>query len=42
VGDLARKVKQQISLMPENLSATMTEQDLVNLVEYLTTLRNKR
>ena len=30
-----RKVKQSISLMPEGLSQTMTQQELVDLVEYL-------
>ena len=30
-----RKVKQSISLMPEGLSQSMTRQDLVNLVEFL-------
>jgi putative heme-binding domain-containing protein len=35
-----RLVMQKISLMPENLSGTMTMKELVDLVEYLTTLRN--
>lgn len=30
-----RKVQQKISLMPEGLTAAMTKQDLVNLVEFL-------
>ncbi len=33
--DIARKVMQKVSLMPEGLSEAMTQQDLVNLVEYL-------
>jgi putative heme-binding domain-containing protein len=40
-GDIARQVKQKISIMPEGLSQTMTKQELVDLVEYLTTLKNK-
>jgi putative membrane-bound dehydrogenase-like protein len=40
-GDVARQVKQKISLMPENLSQAMTKQELVDLVEYLATLKNK-
>jgi putative membrane-bound dehydrogenase-like protein len=39
--DIARQVKQKISIMPEGLSQTMTKQELVDLVEYLTTLKNK-
>jgi len=31
--------KMEKSLMPENLQETMSESDLVDLVEYLTTLR---
>lgn len=38
--DIARLVKQTISLMPEGLSETMTQQDLVDLVEYLTSLKS--
>jgi putative heme-binding domain-containing protein len=30
-----RRVQQKISLMPEGLTAAMTKQDLVNLVEFL-------
>jgi putative heme-binding domain-containing protein len=30
-----RKVKQNVSLMPEGMSQTMTQQDLVDLVEFL-------
>jgi putative membrane-bound dehydrogenase-like protein len=33
--EVARKVKQNISLMPEGLSQSMTQQELVDLVEYL-------
>ena len=39
--EVQRAVKQPISIMPEGLSGTMTAQDLVDLVEYLTTLRNQ-
>jgi putative membrane-bound dehydrogenase-like protein len=39
--DIARQVKQKISLMPENVAEAMTQQELVDLVEYLSTLRNK-
>jgi putative heme-binding domain-containing protein len=39
--DIARQVKQKISIMPENLSQGMTRKELVDLVEYLSTLRNK-
>jgi putative heme-binding domain-containing protein len=37
--DLEEFKKQEKSLMPENLQETMSESDLVDLVEYLTTLR---
>ena len=33
--EIKRKVKQKASLMPENLIQTMTKQDLINLVEFL-------
>jgi putative membrane-bound dehydrogenase-like protein len=39
--DVDRKVMQNVSLMPEALAGTMTMRDLVDLVEYLSTLRNK-
>jgi putative membrane-bound dehydrogenase-like protein len=39
--DIARQVKQPVSIMPEGMSQTMTKQELVDLVEYLTTLKNK-
>lgn len=35
VDQIDRKVQQKISLMPEGLTAAMTRQDLVNLVEFL-------
>jgi putative heme-binding domain-containing protein len=41
VEDVDRKVMQKVSLMPEGLSGTMTVKELVDLVEYLSTLRNK-
>ena len=34
-----RKVQQKFSIMPEGLSGTMTKQELVDLVEYLSTLK---
>jgi putative heme-binding domain-containing protein len=37
--DLEQLKKQDKSLMPENLQETMSEQGLVDLVEYLTTLK---
>lgn len=39
VDDIDRKVQQKFSLMPEGLSGTMTKQELVDLVEYLVTLK---
>ncbi len=37
--DVARKVMQKVSLMPEGLNQAMTEKDLVNLVEFLSEQR---
>ena len=37
--DIEQIVKQPISLMPENLNQNLTEQELVDLVEYLMTLK---
>ena len=39
--DVDRKAVQKISLMPEGLAGAMTMKELVDLVEYLSTLRNK-
>ena len=39
--EIKKLVKQPVSIMPEGLSGTMTRQELVDLVEYLSTLRNK-
>ena len=39
--DIDRKVMQKVSLMPEGLAGAMTMKELVDLVEYLSTLRNK-
>jgi putative heme-binding domain-containing protein len=39
--DLEEFRKQEKSLMPENLQETMTEQELVDVVEYLLTLKKK-
>ncbi len=38
---VAKKVKQTVSLMPEGLANAMTQQNLVNLVEYLASLKEK-
>ena len=37
---IAKMVKQTISLMPEGLNEAMTQKELVNLVEYLMTLKS--
>ena len=37
IDDIAKKVMQKVSLMPESLNEAMTKQDLVNLVEFLST-----
>lgn len=37
--DIARREKQTLSVMPSGLQQTMTTQDLVDLVEYLSSLR---
>jgi putative heme-binding domain-containing protein len=37
--DIEELVKQKISLMPADLQKTMTTQELVDVVEYLTTLK---
>ena len=39
--DVDRKVMQKVSLMPEGLAGALTMKELVDLVEYLSTLRNK-
>jgi putative heme-binding domain-containing protein len=39
IEEVDRKVQQKFSLMPEGLSGTMTKQELVDLVEYLSTLK---
>ena len=41
IEDVDRKVVQKTSIMPEGLAGAMTMKELVDLVEYLTTLRNK-
>ena len=38
---IAKLVKQAISLMPEGLNETMTRQDLLNLVEFLASLKQQ-
>lgn len=37
--DLARKTKQKLSIMPAGLEQTMSQQELVDLVEYLSSLK---
>ncbi|QMU31270.1 PVC-type heme-binding CxxCH protein [Adhaeribacter radiodurans] len=39
LADVVSKKQMETSLMPSNLQQTMSEQELVNLVEYLTTLK---
>jgi putative heme-binding domain-containing protein len=39
--DIVSREQIDNSLMPSNLQAAMTEQDLVDLVEYLKTLKGK-
>ena len=38
--DIARMAKQALSIMPEALNETMTQTDLVDLVEYLAALKS--
>ena len=40
VEKVEKKVQQKISIMPDGLNVALTQQELVDLVEYLTTLRN--
>jgi putative membrane-bound dehydrogenase-like protein len=40
--DIVSKIELENSLMPSNLQSTMSEQDLVDLVEYLSTLKAKK
>jgi len=40
--DIDEKEKQKNSLMPNDLHASLTEDQLVDLVEYLMTLKNKK
>ena len=39
--DIAGREKQKISLMPADLQKAMTDQDLLDVVEYLRTLRDE-
>ena len=41
-GDVDQIVKQKISIMPADLQKLLSEQDLVDVVEYLTTLRKAK
>jgi putative heme-binding domain-containing protein len=41
-GDVVSKTKMETSLMPGNLQSSMTEQDLVDLVEYLQQLKKSK
>ncbi|HEX6985505.1 MAG TPA: PVC-type heme-binding CxxCH protein [Planctomycetaceae bacterium] len=40
--DVAEVAKQEVSLMPADLQKVLTEQELVDLVEFLTTLRKEK
>lgn len=40
--DIAKRTKQKLSIMPAGLQQNMSTEDLVNLVEYLTTLKKGR
>jgi putative heme-binding domain-containing protein len=40
-GEVASKKRQKISIMPDGLPAGLTQQELVDLVEYLATLKNQ-
>ena len=40
-GDIKNREKLATSMMPSGLSQSLTQEDLVNLVEYLSTLRKK-
>ncbi|HVV73636.1 MAG TPA: hypothetical protein VHI52_19355, partial [Verrucomicrobiae bacterium] len=37
--DIARRTQQKLSIMPAGLEKTMSTQDLVDLVEYLSSLK---
>jgi hypothetical protein len=37
--DIAKRTKQKLSIMPAGLQQNMTAQELVDLVEYLATLK---
>ncbi len=39
--EINQKVKQKLSLMPADLMKEMTEKDLINVVEFMTTLKKK-
>ena len=39
--DIAKRQKQTLSIMPAGLQLTMSTEDLVNLVEYLSSLKKK-
>ena len=41
-GDIARREKGQLSIMPAGLQQNMSRQDLVDLVEYLASLKSKK
>jgi hypothetical protein len=40
--DVVSKTKLENSLMPANLQSTMSEQDIVDLVQYLQTLKKEK
>jgi hypothetical protein len=39
--DVAKREKMKVSLMPEGLHLAMSEKELVDLVEFLSSLRTK-
>jgi len=41
-GDVDQIVKQKISIMPADLQKLLSEQDLVDVVEYLSTLKKAK
>jgi hypothetical protein len=41
-GDVVSRTKMETSLMPGNLQSSMTEQELVDLVEYLQNLKKEK
>jgi len=40
VEKIEKKIQQKISIMPDGLQTALTQQELTDLLEYLTTLKN--